>query len=157
MRKQIIKPTPPANTFDESKWLDLDAVAHVEISSEHPEFPIEGALTPGVPSGWRAAEAGKQTIRIRFDAPQRVQQVYLQFHECSGAQRTQEFSLSALTGAGQPAKEIVRQQFNFNSDTSTEIENYRVNLDHVTALELVIVPDQSGGDTCASLAKMRIA
>ena len=38
-----------------------------------------------------------------------------------------------------------------------ESEDYRVNLNGVTALELEIVPDISGGDASASLAQMRLA
>jgi hypothetical protein len=38
-----------------------------------------------------------------------------------------------------------------------EFEEYAVDLAGVTALELIIVPDISGGDALASLAQLRIA
>ena len=38
-----------------------------------------------------------------------------------------------------------------------EVEDYDVDLDGVTALELRIVPDISGGSTRASLAQLRVA
>jgi hypothetical protein len=141
---------------DSTKWLDLAIIAQVEISSEDESYPIEAALSPGNGAGWRAAESGKQTIRILFDEPQRIRTIHLEFNEASGVERSQEFCLSASSGAGLP-KEIVRQQYNFSSDSRTEIENYTVELAQVTALELVIIPDRSGGNARASLTKMRVA
>jgi hypothetical protein len=52
--------------------------------------------------------------------------------------------------------DIVRQQYNFNPST-TEVEEYDVNLDGVTALQLKIIPDISGGSANASLAELRLA
>ena len=50
------------------------------------------------------------------------------------------------------------QQYNFSpSTTNQEIEDYRVNLNGVSAVELEIVPDISGGGAYASLAQMRLA
>ena len=51
-------------------WLDLDQIAHVAVTSEDPQFPIESAFIPGA-SGWRAGGRGEQTIRLTFDPPQR--------------------------------------------------------------------------------------
>jgi hypothetical protein len=51
----------------------------------------------------------------------------------------------------------MRQQYNFSPPGATrEIEDQRVELNNVTALELRIVPDISGGSARASLAQMRI-
>jgi len=59
---------------------------------------------------------------------------------------------------GQTYREIVRQQYNFSPPGMTrEFEDYRVDLVGVTALELKIVPDISGGDARASVAQLRIA
>ncbi|PYS76638.1 MAG: carbohydrate-binding protein, partial [Acidobacteria bacterium] len=53
---------------------------------------------------------------------------------------------------------VVRQQWNFSPHGSTrEAEDYRVELNGVTQLELKIVPDRSGGDARASLAQLRLA
>ena len=58
----------------------------------------------------------------------------------------------------QSPREIVRQQYNFSpSTTNQEIEDYRVNLNGVSVVELEIVPDISGGDAHASLAQIRLA
>jgi hypothetical protein len=52
----------------------------------------------------------------------------------------------------------VRQQYNFSPPGMTrEFEDYAVDLAGVTALELRIVPDISGGDARASVAQLRIA
>jgi hypothetical protein len=52
----------------------------------------------------------------------------------------------------------VRQQYNFNSPGATdEVEDYDVDLEGVTLLELSIVPDISGGSAPASLAQLRLS
>jgi hypothetical protein len=106
--------------------------------------------------GWRAAQPGEQTIRLRFDEPLTIKQIRLVFHE-DEQKRTQEFVLRWSPDGGQSYREIVRQQYNFSPPGAREIEDYDVNLDGVTALELRIVPDISGGRAQASLAQLRVA
>ena len=51
----------------------------------------------------------------------------------------------------------MRQQWNFSPPESVqEVEDYAVELSTVTALELIIVPDKSGGAARASLASLRL-
>jgi hypothetical protein len=72
--------------------------------------------------------------------------------------RTQEFVLRWSPDAGKSFREIVRQQWNFTSPGSVrEIEDCAVELSAVTVLELIIVPDMSGGAARASLASLRFA
>jgi hypothetical protein len=53
--------------------------------------------------------------------------------------------------------DIVRQQYHFSPSGATEeIEEYRVEFEDVTALELTIIPNLSGG-SYASLAQLRLA
>jgi hypothetical protein len=138
--------------------LDLEHITRLEVSSEEAAHPIESALIPGAGVGWRAAESGEQTIRLLFDAPQRIRRIRLQFDEPMGRGRTQEFVLRWSPGGEQPYREIVRQQYNFSPpDVTSEVEDYVVELDGVAALELVIIPDISGGLACASLAQLRLA
>jgi hypothetical protein len=40
--------------------------------------------------------------------------------------------------------------------SAEEVGDYRVDLAGAIALELVVTPDVSGGDACASLAEMRV-
>jgi hypothetical protein len=71
---------------------------------------------------------------------------------------TQEFVLRWSPDAGKSFHEIVRQQWNFSLPVGVrEVEDYAVDLFDVTLLELIIVPDKSGGEAQASLKKMRLA
>jgi hypothetical protein len=157
MRKRIIGRGPSEVSAAEAGWIDLERLAQVEITSEEIDYPIESALIPGTGSGWRAAQPGEQTIRLRFDQPLRLQRLRLVFHE-DEQERTQEFVLRWSPDGGQSYREIVRQQYNFSPPGDAhESEDYDVDLDGVTVLELRIVPDISRGSARASLAQLRIA
>jgi hypothetical protein len=157
MRKRIIGPGPGEVPAAEPGWLDLDLLAQVEITSEDAGYPIESALIPGTGLGWRAAQPGEQLIRLLFDEPLRLQRLRLVFHEAE-QERTQEFVLRWSPDRGQSYREILRQQYNFSPPAVTrEVEDYDTDLDGVTALELEIVPDISGGSARASLAQLRLA
>jgi hypothetical protein len=157
MRKRIINQDPQNVSPVDQRWLDLQRLAQVELTSEEAAYPIEAALIPSAESGWRAAQPGEQTIRLLFDESQRVRRIQLRFHEDQQA-RTQEFVLRWSPDGGQSYREIVRQQYNFIPPGMTrEFEDYAVDLAGVTALELKIVPDISGGDARASVAQLRVA
>ena len=135
----------------------MQSLAQVELTSEDQANPIEAALASGAGLGWRAAQAGEQTIRLSFDESQRVRRIQVLFHEDQKA-RTQEFVLRWSPDGGQSYREIVRQQYNFSPPGVTrEFEDYAVDLAGMTTLELKIVPDISGGDAQASVARLRIA
>ena len=158
MRKQITQEgaqrTPPA---DNQGWLDLESLVQVELTSEDADHPIESALIMNSGPGWRAQQAGKQTIRLVFDEPHRVSHIQLMFQE-DERERTQEFVLRWSPGGEASYREIVRQQYNFSPPDSTrELEDYNVDLDGLKMLELSITPNISGGDIRASLARLRIA
>jgi hypothetical protein len=96
-------------------------------------------------------------VRLVFDQPLRIERLHLEFHE-DELERTQQFVLRWSSDGGQSYREIVRQQYNFNPPGATsEREDYRVDLDGVTTLELSIVPDISGGPARASLGQLRLA
>jgi hypothetical protein len=157
MRKQTINSGSEAVSRSGDEWLDLERLAQVEITSESAEHPIESALIPDRGLGWRAAQPGKQTIRLIFDQPLALGHILLRFDEKEQG-RTQEFVLRWLPEGQQSPREIVRQQYTFSPPaTNHEIEDYRVKLNGVTAVELEIVPDISGGGAYASLAEMRLA
>jgi hypothetical protein len=157
MRKQTISSGAEAVSCSGDAWLDLERVARVEITSESDEHPIESALIPDRGAGWRAAQSGKQTIRLIFDQPVSLGRILLRFAE-EQQSRTQEFVLRCLLEGRQSPREIVRQQYTFSPPaTNQEIEDYSVTLNRVTVLELEIVPDISGGGAYASLAQMRLA
>jgi hypothetical protein len=157
MRKRMIRPTVREVPEREHRWLDIEGLAQAVITSEDEAHPIESAFVAGCGSGWRAAESGKQTLRLLFDEPQRLGLIHLAFREDAG-ERTQEFVLRWSPDGGRTFHDIARQQYNFSAPDSTrEIEDYNVDLDGVTALELSIIPDISGGSSRASLAEWRIA
>jgi hypothetical protein len=156
MRKRQISPTPASEPPSSSTWLDVEHTALVEVTSEENRYPIESALLD-LEGGWRAANSGTQTIRLIFDQPQKLRRIWLVFEDSENI-RTQEFVLRWSSDNGNPFREIVRQQWNFSPpDSIREAEDYAVELSAVTALELIIVPDKSGGAARASLASLRLA
>lgn len=157
MRKRKVTPTRQVNPRLDQGWLDLESVASVEITSEDSAFPIESALLQQEKRGWRAAEAGVQTIRVIFDEPQRLKRILLAFEETE-TNRTQEFSLRWSPDRGNSFREIVRQQWNFSSpDATRETEDYSVELSGVTQLDLIIEPDKTNRQARASLLSLRLA
>jgi hypothetical protein len=140
MRKSIVSPNATTNTPIADNWRDLERIARVEITSEDPAFPIENAFGKAATTGWRAAETGPQVIKLFFDEPQAIRRI--QLHFVDSAERSQEIALYAGTGA--ELREIVRQQWNFSPNgTTEELEDYTVDLHTITALELRIDPDRS--------------
>ena len=158
MRKRIMAGPGAADTVPaDENWLDLDALADVEVTSEDAAHPIESALLPGRGTGWRAAAPGKQTIRLLFHQPQALRRIHLKFVEAHSA-RSQEFAVRASTDGGRTFRDVVRQQWNFDPQgAASQTEDYRVELAAVTTLELGIVPDTGGGGAVASLEAMRLA
>ena len=157
MRKRQISPTSPSEPPSGQAWLDVEHTALVEVTSEEDGYPIESALQETENRGWRAANSGAQTIRLIFDEPQRLRRVWLVFEDSENT-RMQEFVLRWSPDNGNSFREIIRQQWNFSPpDAIREVEDYAVELSGVTALELIVVPDKSGGAARASLASLRLA
>lgn len=161
MRKRIIQNVQHDTLSPVEEWLPTAQIAAVEVTSEAADFPIESALLPDTGAntgeGWRAAAPGKQLLRLLFDTPQQLHHIHLRFLE-TDVERTQEFVLRYGSAQDRSWHEIVRQQWNFSPTGSTsEIEEYHVNLADVRILELAITPDISGGNSYASLAELRLA
>lgn len=156
MRKSILSSNADHAILSSDQWLDLEALARVEISSENPAHPFENALHRDGRSGWRATAPGPQVIRLTFDEPQSVRRIQLEFRE-DGQERIQEFVLYAMS-KNQVAKEVLRQQWNFSPDGSTqEIEDYPVELTDVTTIELQIDPGRHDKQKIASLQSIALA
>jgi hypothetical protein len=77
MRKRQMRPIPLDLLSRNEGWLDLDREAVVEVTSEQKDYPVESALVSGEMQGWRAADSGRQTIRLVFDEPQRLTRISL--------------------------------------------------------------------------------
>lgn len=156
MRKRIINKEHQQDALDSHSWLDVEQLAQVEVTSENADYPIESAFVLDSTTVWRAEMEGKQIIRLLFDSPQTLSHIRLKFDE-SSQQRTQEYVLKWSSDNGKSWHEIVRQQYHFSPpDTVCEIEDYHVDLQTVTSLELMIIPEISGGGF-ATLSQMRIA
>jgi hypothetical protein len=157
MRKRLITPSSQPASSDRDQRLDLDTAASVEVTSEEQNYPVESALLSEQSRGWRASQTGTQTIRLVFDQPQRLKRISLRFEE-NETNRTQEFVLRWSPDRGGSFREIVRQQWNFSPPhTTTEAEEYRVELPNVAVLELIIIPDIGGGTARASLTSLSLS
>ena len=156
MRKRLIPPNPGDTSVGQPDWLGLETAAEAEVTSEDPAFPLESALGIAPGPGWRASTPGTQTIRLLFDHPLTVRRIHVEFRE-EQRERVQEFLLRWSPDGGQTWKDILRQQYNFSSAATREIEDYRVQLDHATGVELQIIPDLSHREATASLHRFQIA
>jgi hypothetical protein len=156
MRKIVKKADPelaPAN----ASWLDVSTIAQVEVTSENSEYPIEFIFTEEEERGWRASEPGKQTIRLFFDEPQKIRRIWLRFRE-QQVERTQQFTLQWSKDKTDALRPLFQQQWNFSPSGSTsQIEDYEVELNDVSMLQLVIDPDISRGPAVATLECWRLA
>jgi hypothetical protein len=96
MRKEMVEHrTTAGKSQGNAEWLDLDSIAHVQLTSEDPAFPIENALGTSRERnerGWRANSPGPQTTTLSFDAAQHVERIVLHFIERE-TERTQEVVL----------------------------------------------------------------
>jgi hypothetical protein len=156
MRKSVLTPSPSELRSSLDAWLDLDKVAAVELTSEDPAHPFEQALRGEGGEGWKAAAPGPQTIRVLFDEPRPIHRIRLEFRETT-RERSQEFSLSAIS-AGHQAQPIVRQQWTFSpGGSTTEAEDYAVSLLDIVAIELTIDPGRHDLQAVATLQSMAIA
>jgi len=157
MRKHIINATEPDPPRTSAEWLSLEEIARVEVSSEDPKYSIESAFKHGQSLGWRASQPGEHTIRLLFDEAKDIRRISLRFSEPE-VDRTQQFTLRWADSQTGPFREIVRQQWNFNPrNSTTEVEDYKVDLHHVLALELTIDPDLGQNQAFAALTDWRLA
>ena len=130
--------------------MDVEQLAQVEVTFEDPAAPIETVFHFGP----RTGVAGRRARHAADSA-------HLRSASALGAhatERTQEFTLRYRELGGSAVKEIVRQQWNFSPAGSTsETEDYQVDLHRVSMLELWLEPDQSQGVAFAGLAEWRLA
>ena len=156
MRKSVSAGAKASDSGIGQRWVDLESLASVELTSEDAAHPFENALEEGNGKQWMASAPGPQTIRLVFDKPQRVTQVRLVFREEIHT-RTQEFALFA-TSANGLRSEVVRQQWSFSPEGSTfEAEEYAADLPELLALELQIDPGRHDRSAVASLSFLGIS
>ena len=154
IRKRVVD---PAQTITSPEWLALQGVAQIELTSEDYEHPIESALIADRGTGWRASQPGEQRIRLVFDNPQAIRLIHLVFEDAK-QERLQEFVLRGSSDHGRTYATIVRQQFFFSPSGATrEVEDYTVDLNGNTDIELQIIPDLSRRPVFANLRELRIS
>jgi hypothetical protein len=158
MRKRVqSEPRPSTAGSSREGALDVDKLASVVVTSESPEHPIEHALAGPTGRGsprWLAAESGRQTITLAFDAPQRIEEVALEIEDLT-QERTQELELAISRDGERSYQSLVRQEWNFSPSGSTwQHETWRVGQSGVTHLRLLIVPHKGGGESRASLTSV---
>jgi hypothetical protein len=158
VRKHVSSKLSGSGNPAEGQWIRAEDFSAVEVTSEELSYPVEFALFPGSPAGWRAAYQGPQTIRLHFKVPRRLSRISLTFIERE-RERTQQYTLRWCCDYGEAPREIVRQQWTFSPQGSTcETEDHEVDLPAVTILELEIIPDIRVGSTAvATLAEWRLA
>ena len=155
VQKTILGHESQPATSSSNEWFGVGAIAGIGVTSEADDAPVENVLYPEREVGWRAGEPGPQIIRITFGGPTNIRRIQLVFREPQFA-RTQEFTLRC-TVAGGERREVMRQQWTFSPQGSTEeVEDYRVTLDDVVVLELAIIPDIGNGGAHASLVRLRV-
>jgi hypothetical protein len=157
MRKRIVFVRSSSGAADlNDRWLDLEQIATVEVTSEDPHFPVEGVFTSESGIGWRASQDGEQQLRVIFDEPTTLHRIQLHFVE-PGVERTQEFIIRWSSAQGGPPRDVVRQQWTFSpAGSRSEVEHYEVNLERVGVLELSIRPDLNNGTGRATLVSWRV-
>ncbi len=156
MRKTVLPATEASQRSPIDTWLDIANLAAVEVSSEDPAHPFEAALHGDNGEGWRASGPGPQIIRLRFDKPTVARRIRLEFRE-AGRERSQEFCLSATSVNGEK-HQIARQQWNFSpTGSTTEVEDFSVNLSDVADVTLEIDPGRHDREAFATLQSIAIA
>lgn len=133
-----------------SRWLDLDAVAHVTIMAS-------GQRLSRRRHTWSADCPGEQTIEIRFRQPTSVSRFRIVSSETEQA-RTEEMTLWASMQRGERHREVLRKQFTFSPHGATErVEDYALDLDDVSAIQLRIVPSIDGRPCVARVSEVAVA
>jgi hypothetical protein len=156
MRKSVVSTNSNTPESPSAAWMDLDALASATMTSEDEAHPLERAITPGAAGGWKASTPGVQVIRFTLDTPKTVKRVRLVFKE-ETIERSQEFALVAILRPD-VRKEIVRQQWGFSpGGSTTEVEDYTVDLNEVVALELTIDPGRHDKTVFATLESIQVA
>ena len=157
LRKQLLTshPIPTPRAFER----DISAIATVLVTSEDPDHPIDhvfdGQRGPGA-SRWIAAQSGEQRLILAFDAPQTIHKLRVEIDE-PDVNRTQEMYVSISTDRGQTYRELLRQEYTFSPPaTSHEREEWTLNADGVSHLQVGIKPDKGGRACRATLTSLTL-
>ena len=132
------------------EWLDLETRAAVTITARGERLVRARSL-------WSAACPGEQMIEIRFHHPTPVRRLRVVTTETEQS-RTQEMSVWVSLHRGERHHHVLRQQFNFSPDGATEdVEEYTLDLEDVSVIQLRIVPSVDGRPATARVSELRVA
>lgn len=135
---------------DAVRWLDLEAVADVTIVAGGRR--VERSL-----GAWSVDRPGEQLIEVRFHRPTSVGRLRVVLSEVEQS-RTQEMTIWASLHRGERHREVMRQQFNFSPNGATEeVEEYGLQLEEVSAIQVRIVPSIDGRPAIARVRELRVA
>ncbi|HEX3204455.1 MAG TPA: discoidin domain-containing protein [Nitrospiraceae bacterium] len=157
MRKHILSAAPESA---DQPGIDVRSLATVYVTSEDSAHPIDLAFDGHHGPGgtyWLAAQPGPQKIIVAFDTPHTIQKVIVETEERE-ASRTQEMALAISRDGGSTYRELRRQEFNFNPDSTTwEREEWILAEADVTHVSLSIKPDKGRKDCRASLTTFALS
>jgi hypothetical protein len=135
----------PASSIAE---IDVTAGATIAYSSEDPAHPVEnifdGRDGPGGTYWEGARENTRETLLIEFDRPQSISRLIFEVEE-RHLERTQEVRLEVSCDSGVSFRALLVQEFVFSPRGATfQREDVRRNVQDVSHMRLVIVPNKSG-------------
>jgi|SRR5689334_4745345 hypothetical protein len=96
-------------------------------------------------------------IDVRFHQPTTVRRLRVITTEAEQS-RTQEMTIWVSLHRGERHQEVLRQQFNFSPDGATEqVEEYALELDDVSSVQVKIVPSIDGRPATAHVSEVHVA
>ena len=132
------------------RWLDLDVLADVTIL-------VGGQRVARSLRAWCADCPGEQMIEIRFRHPTTVSRLRV-VSWAPEQSRTQEMAVWASSHRGERHREVLRQQFTFSPAGATQnVEEYALQLEDVSALQVRIVPSVDGQRAVARVTELHVA
>ena len=131
-------------------WLNLDTCAALIITARGERLARARSL-------WSASCPGEQMIEIRFHHPTAVRRLRVVTTEAEQA-RTQEMTVWVSLHRGERHHHVLCQHFDFSPDGATEdVEEYALELEGVSAIQLRIVPSVDGRPATARVRELRVA
>jgi hypothetical protein len=137
--------------------------AHARVdwknSLSNPDHPVEHLLDRhSGPGATRWISARPDTIEhvvVEFDQSQTISRLVYEVEE-TVRERTQEVRVEVSEGGARTYRQILVQEYNFSPRGATyQREEQRLDLDRVTHLRLIIVPNKNGSGT-ATLTALRL-
>jgi len=158
MRKRLLKEDRPLSARSNAE-LDVTAGATIAYSSEEPTHPVDnifdGRDGPGGTYWKSARENTTETLLIEFDRPQNTSRLIFEVEERQ-SERTQEVRLEVSCDAGISFRALLVQEFVFSPRGATfQREDVRRNVEGMSHMRLVIVPNKSGSGR-AKLTSLRL-